>query len=536
MYSSHLRDLSDLWCNLVVFVQKLWGVYRLSVARDAFLVALIPLLLVDGNLALLSAQAAGGASSGAAGNDTVALSIKRNFEGERKTIKWSEFRNKIRAALPQYTEEQLIEELAELNVEAQYIGGDIMLNGEAFYNLTIDPNSPERTFIQTLIMRPSISKKFLHTGTTLEIGLDKTLQIDCDSCRRALNTFTIAPRLTVTQDLMQNFFGLLDRLNFADAERELAIVKLQRAYNERQLQQRYDQLYLDWILLWRMNVLLSKQLSNSNASLNNAREQLNLNYIDDETFLQIYNSQLFYRRTLLENEQQILATEQRLARFLGDMSEQRFQPDLDILGTLLQKASEPLGELHFEDSAIWAISEQSLKRLRILYKFRKLQRLPSLTLSASIGLETSALYEKSQEPEYSKLRYNYLIGLNLSWPILMRGANNAIKTSRIRLQQLETSLNKQRQEFEIDIAQQRSAHEFLLENYEIQQGSAYAQNSIYAQNQIKYRQARAGIRDLLDAEIQRLSAQLNLLETENQLIKLSLDYQYQSRNGDLLSP
>ena len=64
---------------------------------------------------------------------------------------------------------------------------------------------------------------------------------------------------------------------------------------------------------------------------------------------------------------------------------------------------------------------------------------------------------------------------------------------------------------------------------------AKAQSAINTSNQIKYRQARSSIRDLMDGEISKLNAELSLLNTENQLIKQLLNYQYETRNGDILN-
>ncbi|WGK69767.1 TolC family protein [Candidatus Haliotispira prima] len=459
--------------------------------------------------------------------------IERDFRSERETILWSEFRDKVKAVLPDYTQQELTQELAELNVEAQYVGGDVNLSGVASYSLTSDPNNAAGT-LSTHIVRlaPQVSKKFLKTGTTVTVGLANTLGISSVEGGSLTNTSTIAPTVTVTQDLLQNFFGLLDRLNFADAGRKLEIAKEQRLYNEQKLQQSYDWLYSDWILLWRTQKVLIEQLRKSGASLRNAQTQRKLNYIDNGSYQQIYNSHLVYRQTLLNNEERLLTMDQQFARFLG---QGLFKPDLTVLDLLLEESLGDFDELHFENSRTWAISEKSLNRSNILYKFSKLNRLPTLTLKGSFGLETSATYGDSEQPSYSELKPTYSLEVSLSWPVLMRKAGNSEKVSLVQLKQLESTLNKQRQDFEISIAKQRAAHEFLIENYDIRKETAKAKTAIYVSNQVKYRQARAGIRNLLDAEIQKLAAELNLLETESKLVRQLLDYRYETRDGDFLS-
>ncbi|MEM9423365.1 MAG: TolC family protein, partial [Spirochaetota bacterium] len=452
--------------------------------------------------------------------------------------RWSACRAKPRAMLPAYTQEQLTEELAELEVAAQYIGGDIQLRGGASYQLQEDPEYKAPLSGKELTLRTDnftldteVSKKFLHTGTTVAVGLSGGLRTQSKDGGTASNTATITPKLSLTQDLLKNFFGLLSRLGIADAERRLAIAKQKRSYQERQLQQRYDQLYLDWILLWRTQNVLLAQLRKSTSSLANAQKQRSLNYIDNGSYQHIRNSHYLYRQALLDNQQQLLSMDQNFARFLG---EGLYRPDSGVQEPLLEKAMQAFDELHFEDSWTWSISEKSLQRLQILYKYSKLDRLPDLSLSTSLGLETSAAYSGSAEPKYSKLKPRYSLALKLSWPVLMRRANNTRQKSRVQLRQLETTLNSQRQDFEIRVVKQRSAQEFLLEAYAIGQEVAKAKKAIYVSNQVKYAQARASVRDLLDAEIQKLSAELNILKIETRLIRGLLDYHYETRSGDFL--
>ena len=460
-------------------------------------------------------------------------SLESDFTSERKTISWHEFNKRIQTILPNYTKEQLTQELAELDVQAKYEGGDINLSATTSYNLSVDPEhrSGGTENKHNITISPQISKKFLHTGTDLTLGLNSTLGTTTIDDATPIHNSTITPKLTIKQDILRNFFGLLARQDIANTKQILEIAKQQRRYNERKLQKSYDQQYLEWILLWRKQKVLVEQLRKSTASLNNARSQRQLNYINDATYQRIYNSHLRYRKTLRTNEQQLLSIDQKFARFLGNG---RYQPDLSVIEPLLKKAKEPLEVIYFEDSWVWAISEQSLRRLSIVHKFVKLQRLPSLTLTGSLSLETSAQYRDTEQPEYSQLKPNYSVSIQLSWPVLMRKARNTVKRSEIQLQQLEEDLEIQRQNFGISIARQYANHKYLLESYAIQQETAKANAAIYQSEQVEYRQARASVRDLLDSEIQTLSAELNLLQIENDLIKQKLDYYYETRHRNIL--
>ena len=465
--------------------------------------------------------------------------VLRDFRSPREAISWKEFREKVRAVLPGYTLARLKEELAEQQAQAPYIKGDWQLGGAASYKADFDPNDQPRRELggsgalstHRVVVGPEISKKILFSGTTLSLGLSSTLQSSILEGASPVYNSVLKPKLGVKQDLLQNFFGLLDRFEIADAQRKLEIAKEQRRLKERQLQQSYDKMYGDWILLWRTQQLLSEQLRKSQESLSNAQEQRRLNYIDNGTYQQFYNSHLLYRRTLLNNEERLLAMDQRFARFFGDGN--LYRPNIESFPALLKQARANFDVLEFEDSWNWALSRKNLERSNIRYSLRKWQRLPSLVLGVDFTLESNSSYGEGEVPSYSKLKPGYDINLKLSWPVLGRKAKNDAETLRLQLQELEATLEQQRQEFEIDIARRRGEHLFLLENYQIQQEAARAKAAIYVSNQVKYEQARASIRDLLDAEIQSLSAELDLLKTESRLLEQLLDYRYQTRERDI---
>ena len=475
----------------------------------------------------------------AAITEYLAQDISRDFRSPREAISWKEFREKVRNVLPGYTLARLKEELAEQQAQAPYIKGDWQLGGAASYKANFDPNDQLRPSFggtgglntHRFFGGPEISKKILFSGTTLGLGFSGSLQSSILEGSDPMYSSTLVPKFSVKQDLLQNFFGLLDRFEIADAQRKLDIAKEQRRSTERQLQQSYDKMYANWILLWRNQQLLSEQLRKSQASLRNAQEQRRLNYIDNGTYQQFYNSHLLYQQTLLNNEKLLLAMDQRFVLFFG--AGVLYRPDIEGFSALLEQAKANFEVLKFENSWNWAISQKSLERVNIRYSLRKWQRLPSLVLGANFTLESGASYKEGEAPSYSKLKPGYEIDLKLSWPILGRKAKNASEKLRIQLQELERTLEQQREDFEIDIARRRGEHLFSLENYQIQQEMAKAKAAIYVSNQVKYEQARASIRDLLDAEIQSLSAELTLLKTESELLEQMLDYRYQTREQDI---
>ena len=286
--------------------------------------------------------------------------LEFDLKSKREVIQWSDFRSKIKAALLDYTQEELTLELSRLDLKDQYVGGDINIGASASYDFSTKEAMQSKDSVTThnLKISPSISKKFLRTGTTLSVNLDNTLSQTVMAGKDPTGSTMINPSFTLKQDLLRNFFGLLARQNIANSERNLAIDKLKRQNNERKLQQDYDLMYLDWILLWRKQEVLQEQLDRSTKSLANAREQRRLNYIDNGTYQRYYNAHLVYRQSLQDNEQNLFAMEQAFARFLGN---KLYMPDKDILESLLEKSMQKFKPLYFEDSWTWYINEQSLK-------------------------------------------------------------------------------------------------------------------------------------------------------------------------------
>ena len=90
-----------------------------------------------------------------------------------------------------------------------------------------------------------------------------------------------------------------------------------------------------------------------------------------------------------------------------------------------------------------------------------------MTLSTSLGVKAQVNHGNNGQDDYSlKPELTYSVDIKLSWPALMIKARNTIARSRINLQKLETSIEQQRQNFEIKVAKQYASHNYLLDTYE----------------------------------------------------------------------
>ena len=464
--------------------------------------------------------------------------MTESLQSERESVPWGVFRQKVRAALPEFTLTQLEEQLSELQVAAKFIGGDIMLQAGGAYNLSLNatpafPLSSEEATVHNFSIAPELVKTFVRTGTTLKLSLnDQYSHKIFEGNDKKENTHTITPTFSISQNLLQNFFGLLYRLDIAAARQQYAIAQAERESKERALMQAYDTYYLSWLTFWRAHKLLAEQVAKSKASYENAQNQRRLNYIDKGSFERLHLSYLNYQQNLFNNERELLAFDQRFRRFLG---EGLYRPDDDIISVLLNKAQDPLREISFQDSWAWDISRKNLDLLQIVYRQSRQSRLPNLVLSTSLALKNSATFPDGETPDYGEVSPTYSLGLTLSWPLLMRKAKNAMAIAQNNLQQLETNINKQEQEFVIGLANRKNAHTVLLEVYELQKKATEAQATIYASEKLKYQQARSGVQDLLLAEINQLNGQLSILQTENQLILQLLSHLYETRAHDILA-
>lgn len=452
---------------------------------------------------------------------------------ERTEVTWSSFREKVRNVVPDFSLEEIKERSSEIQQKAVLNNGDINFGLDS--SIALSQDVPQANPLlgtsdrSSLSIKPSISKTILPSGTTLSAGLDYSWnRIDASM----LNTQSIGPRFSVTQSLLNNFLGSLNRLNISNAERDVAIAKSQRELAERSLQKAYDKSYLTWILLWRQNDLLRDQIVKSRASYQNAQRQRRTGYIDNGTLNQIYNNYLQYQQSMLNNQRDLLIMDTQLQDILGG---KLYRPDLNELEDLLKAALDGFEPVNYEDSWLWDISRQNLDKLKITYKIQKENALPSLNLTASLGLSTSASYLDDATPEFSDLSPTYSVGISLKWPVLMRAARNGILTYENQIKQLETTMDKQSREFAMSIQKQQLSHQASVARYELLKESLDTQRQIYATTRTKYTQARASIRDLLSSEIQLLGQELSILATENELVNQLLDYLYETRDRDILA-
>lgn len=451
------------------------------------------------------------------------------------TVSYSSYMEAIRDLIPEMKINAVAETNAEMNLLNAKSSGDVNLTaqlgaiGTYGANSTVSAmggQSAEATGIRAGI---GVSSLIPYSGTRWSVNLTHNSYLDgriyygnggSDKFQNYYPSLTIE----VTQPLLRNFFGALDRYPIKNAEYSLTIAKLQRRLDDTSVLASYQKIYYQWIMYEKLLSYYRSMYITARNFENQMRARYQNGLIDNDSYQNARSQTMVYSDYYAQNRVYLDSLLTSIAFFIPDIT--NYSPDHAAWDAYLNLGSNmEMENVAFGDSVNGQIAYQSRLQAEYILEAMKSGNLPNLSVVGSVNLNgitpNTSGYFKSFG---SMTNVDFFAGVQFSYPIGDRAnkaqyklAENSLYGIIAQYEQLEKNYNTQLQTY----ISRFSAYKNLMESKRAQ---IRAINSRIATQMQKLEQGRVEVDDLLTSRLELVNSQTQLLNLQYEFITTIFDY------------
>ena len=456
--------------------------------------------------------------------------------GQTNTLTYAAYMETIRDQIPELKINAVTETNAEMNLLSAKSSGDVNLSaqlgavgkyGSLSSSSTTTTTSPtvEAAGIQAGI---GVGSLIPYSGTKWSVNLTHTSFLGGTLYPDGVhgvdfNNYQPSLTIEVTQPLLRNFFGTLDRYPIKDAEYALAIAKLQRKLDDASVIVSYQKIYYQWIMYEKLLAYYRNMYITARRFENQMRDRYNNGLIDNDSYQNARTQTMVYSDYYAQNQVYLDSLLTTVSFF---MPVTNLKPDhttwdayLD-LGSNMQMESVP-----FADSVNGQIAYQSKIRAEYTLDAMKNGTLPNLDLVGSVSLNGLSPNSDGYFQSFGSMtNVEFFAGVQFSYPIGNRAnkaqykmAENSLYGIIAQYDQLEKDFNTQLQTY----ISRFNAYKNLIASKQMQ---IRAINSRIATQLQKLDQGRLEVDDLLTSRLELTATQTELLNYQYEFITTIFDY------------
>lgn len=451
------------------------------------------------------------------------------------TVSYSSYMEAIRDLIPEMKINAVSETNAEMNLLNAKSSGDVNLTaqlgaiGTYGANSTVSSmggQSAEATGIRAGI---GVGSLIPYSGTRWSVNLTHNSYLDgriyygnggSDKFQNYYPSLTIE----VTQPLLRNFFGALDRYPIKNAEYSLTIAKLQRRLDDTSVLASYQKIYYQWIMYEKLLSYYRSMYITARNFENQMRARYQNGLIDNDSYQNARSQTMVYSDYYAQNRVFLDSLLTSIAFFIPDIT--NYSPDHAAWDAYLNLGSNmEMENVAFGDSVNGQIAYQSRLQAEYVLEAMKSGNLPDLSIVGSVNLNgitpNTSGYFKSFG---SMTNVDFFAGVQFSYPIGDRAnkaqyklAENSLYGIIAQYEQAEKNYNTQLQTY----ISRFSAYKNLMESKRAQ---IRAINSRIATQMQKLEQGRVEVDDLLTSRLELVNSQTQLLNLQYEFITTIFDY------------
>lgn len=451
------------------------------------------------------------------------------------TVSYSSYMEAIRDLIPEMKINAVSETNAEMNLLNAKGSGDVNLTaqlgaiGTYGANSTVSSmggQSAEATGIRAGI---GVGSLIPYSGTKWSVNLTHNSYLDgriyygnggSDKFQNYYPSLTIE----VTQPLLRNFFGALDRYPIKNAEYSLTIAKLQRRLDDTSVLASYQKIYYQWIMYEKLLSYYRSMYITARNFENQMRARYQNGLIDNDSYQNARSQTMVYSDYYAQNRVFLDSLLTSIAFFIPDIT--NYSPDHAAWDAYLNLGSNmEMENVAFGDSVNGQIAYQSRLQAEYVLEAMKSGNLPNLSIVGSVNLNgitpNTTGYFKSFG---SMTNVDFFAGVQFSYPIGDRAnkaqyklAENSLYGIIAQYERLEKDYNTQLQTY----ISRFSAYKNLMESKRAQ---IRAINSRIATQMQKLEQGRVEVDDLLTSRLELVNSQTQLLNLQYEFITTIFDY------------
>lgn len=455
---------------------------------------------------------------------------------QTNTLTYGVYMETIRDQIPELKMNAVIETNAEMNLLSAKSSGDVNLTaqlgavgkyGSLSGGTTSTTAGPtvEAAGIQAAI---GVGSLIPYSGTTWSVNLTHNSFLGGKLYPNGNNSVDFnnyQPSLTiqVTQPLLRNFFGTLNKYPIKDAEYALTIAKLQRRLDDASVVVSYQKIYYQWIMYEKLLEYYRNMYTTARRFENQMRNRYNNGLIDNDSYQNSRTQTMVYSDYYAQNQ---VYLDSLLAAVSFFMPVTNIRPDHVAWDAYLDLGSNMQMEaVAFSDSINGQIAYQSKIRAEYALEAMKNGTLPNLDFVGSVSLNGLSPNSEGYFKSFGSMtNVDFFAGFQFSYPIGNRAnraqyqmAENSLYGIIAQYDQLEKDFNTQLKTY----ISRFNAYKNLIASKQMQ---IRAINSRINTQLQKLDQGRLEIDDLLTSRLDLAATQTELLNLQYEFITIIFDY------------
>lgn len=344
--------------------------------------------------------------------------------------------------------------------------------------------------------------------------------------------FNPSLKLSISQPLLYNFFGYVDRHTKTDAKQKVAIEKLNKAERDKLIMSYYKTVYFLLIQYDKIKVNLKRSINNTKKLEEQTRAKMKTGLAENDDLQRVIGAVYRYQESYQAIEEEYLKLLNELSYFI-DVEKVRFDTvEFDRIVT--NSSSAALEEVTYEETREAQITSLNRENLVAQKKVQQNKTLPHLDLFGSLDVNFNHPVNESETYKDGKYESNtdkpsyktvaFTAGLNFTYSFgnhLLRGA---LIDTELAINNLDTSYQIQEKDFNKKIKDIIISVDIIKNRIAIKEKIIISLKSQYQTELKKYNQARIELRSLLDTDSSVFNEQTELIRLKLQLILLNNEY------------
>jgi len=396
----------------------------------------------------------------------------------------------------------------------------------------------QQDYTSGYIISSELNRKFAATGTVFSAGAEYQQLAMSGSSRSItrIDAATMSPVYSelnleksyiyplafveITQPVLNNAFGVIDRSHVKDAAMKFEIEKYKKIESDEKIINRFKKMYFELITYGTAVSIMQKSLENAEELERLIKEKYTLGLVDNDDYQNIKSTVITYRTLLLQYRSSHGILSRELANYLNTETIKPLPGELDSHFIRTKKAEYiPVA---FNRTATGAVMDLAIDNLRYITGIRRNSALPDLNLYGKVVLKSQD--ESFSDAPSSMSDVDYRVGFVFSYPLGNNEKEGRIKEAELSILELEKEKERVSKEYtsRLDAIAETAAN--TLAKISLIEKNIDALKSRSATERKKYQQARLSLVNLIDTENKIAAEQLNLIMTKRQMIGIYFDY------------
>lgn len=436
------------------------------------------------------------------------------------TVSYEEYIAAVERNLPELKSNEINVLSAENSVKSAKSGGDTaftaggnLYSNKEYAGINSSGDAKGYNFFGGL------SKTITSTGTTVTgtYNYAKDNYSNFSSTSSNYSAYSPSMSVTVSQPLLYNFLGKVDRFAENNAEMKLEIAKYQLMDNNRSVLNSYRKLYFQWIVYKKIIQNLDEAIANSNLLKEQIKRKVSAGLADNDDYQGAVASVLNYQNQRREYSTMLKSIENRMRLYL-DINQR--VPDEKFFNEYYQIAGRAkLDEIGFSKTTSSRIMNLTMKNYVYSKGVYENRLLPELNVYAGVTKK-----DISESQTYGGNDTDYNVGFKFKYYLENNSAESSLRSIEIQIKNLEYEYKAAENSYKKSLADYMERSSGIIEQLGNKENSLKALESKLVTEKRKYNQARLSLSYVISTENSITAERNNLLALKYQLIGNLIDY------------